>query len=135
MFGLARRDELLTTGLHAPYVGSDRVLLAELSLRGRFEEIPEYLFFRRDHSGSSLRALPDPRERITWFDPNRIPAFSFPEWTLLLGYVRAVRRAPLRVFEKVRCCLVLGADALKNWRSLLADFKYAAYGLLSAKWR
>jgi hypothetical protein len=37
------------TRLHPGYADSDRVLLAELGLRGRFRKTDEYLFARRMH--------------------------------------------------------------------------------------
>jgi glycosyltransferase involved in cell wall biosynthesis len=130
VFGLVRREVLARTPLIGPYVNSDRVLLAELGLWGRIHEIPEELFFRRDHPGSSLRTFPDTRQRVRWFDPSRSASFSFPEWSALMGYMSAVRRAPLTAAEKSRCFRTVGALALSQWRPLLADFKYAALGLL-----
>jgi glycosyltransferase involved in cell wall biosynthesis len=71
VFGLVRRDVLAQTPLIAPYVGSDRMLLAELGLHGRIYEIDEELFYRRDHPGSSVRSFPDLRKRVVWFDPSK----------------------------------------------------------------
>lgn len=48
-FGLIRSHVLRRTGLFAPYCGSDLDLVLELSLHGKFIEIPEPLFFRRIH--------------------------------------------------------------------------------------
>jgi glycosyltransferase involved in cell wall biosynthesis len=133
VFGLARRDDLAGTPLIAPYVNSDRVLLAELGLRGRIHEIPEDLFFRRDHAGSSLRAFPDPRQRVAWFDPKKSASFSFPEWQTLAGYAGAVSRAPVRGVERIRCWKTVAALSASQWRPLLADFKYAALGLVARR--
>jgi glycosyltransferase involved in cell wall biosynthesis len=129
VFGLIRRDVLARTPLIGPYVNSDRVLLAELGLAGRICEVPEDLFFRRDHSGSSLRSYPDPRARVVWFDPTKSASFAFPEWMSLINYFSAVARAGLPAAERFQSYLVLLEWATRRWRPLLADFKYAAMGL------
>jgi glycosyltransferase involved in cell wall biosynthesis len=133
VFGLIRHAALTGTPLIAPYVTSDRVLLAELGLRGRIREIPEDLFFRRDHPGSSLRAFPDHRERIVWFDPTRSASLSFPEWNEVFGYASATWRARIGIRERIRCWRVVTKLALTRWRPLLADFKYAALGLVTRR--
>jgi glycosyltransferase involved in cell wall biosynthesis len=133
VFGLIRRTVLARTPLIAPYVNSDRVLLAELGLHGRIHEIDEELFFRRDHAGSSLRSFPDPRDRVVWFDPSRSASFAFPEWNLLIGYLCAVGRAPVSIGSRMRCLTAVLSLSRRTWRSLLADFKYAAAGLISPR--
>jgi glycosyltransferase involved in cell wall biosynthesis len=129
VFGLIRKADLFRTPLIAPYVGSDRVLMAELGLRGRLFEIPEYLMFRRDHPGTSLRSFPDPRFRVVWFDPSKSPRFAFPEWNEAFGYGRAIMRVPLEARERWKCLLVVTAWMRSRWRPLLADFKYAVMGV------
>jgi hypothetical protein len=51
-FGVFRTEMIQRTAGMQPYPGSDRVFLAEVSLHGPTFEIPEYLMFRRVHSGS-----------------------------------------------------------------------------------
>ncbi len=46
MFGVIRSSVLADTGLFRSNASCDHVLLAELSLRGRFVGLPEYDFFR-----------------------------------------------------------------------------------------
>jgi glycosyltransferase involved in cell wall biosynthesis len=133
VFGLIRRETLARTALIAPYVNSDRVLLAELGLAGRLHEIEDVLFFRREHAGSSLRCFPDHRERVVWFDPSRSARFAFPELNTVLGYASAVSRGPMSGSERARCWTTVLAWALSQWRPLLADLKYAVLGLESAK--
>ena len=48
-YGLYRRDALLKTELYLSYFGSEKILLAELSLHGRYAEVDEPLFFSRVH--------------------------------------------------------------------------------------
>jgi glycosyltransferase involved in cell wall biosynthesis len=58
-FGVIRTRELKTTSLVGGYAGADHVLLARLALLGRFHEVPEYLFFYREHPWQSTKTLPD----------------------------------------------------------------------------
>src|SRR5262249_10793675 len=50
--GLVRLSALAQTRLFPAYAGGDFRVLAELSLLGKFCEIPEKLFLRRLHAGS-----------------------------------------------------------------------------------
>lgn len=92
-FGLIRRDGLLQTDLIAPYPSSDVTLLAQLALLGQCREIPERLFRRRIHSGSSRQGDHTLAEVATWFDPRRgrrplIP----PTYRVMLEVVRSIAR-------------------------------------------
>ena len=103
VFGLIRRDILLQTNLIGSYVASDRVLLAELALRGPLVETPETLLLHREHDMRSTRAIPNLRERLQWFDTQKTQTVVSPHWKLLMEYVRAILAAPVRGLEQVRC--------------------------------
>lgn len=53
MFAVIRREALAKTQLLLNFVSSDRAMLAELALLGRFRAVPERLYLRRVHAGSS----------------------------------------------------------------------------------
>jgi glycosyltransferase involved in cell wall biosynthesis len=53
MFGLMRREALAQTQLLLNFAGSDRAMLAELALLGRFQASPEILFKKRFHENAS----------------------------------------------------------------------------------
>jgi hypothetical protein len=53
MFGVVRREILQQTSLLPNFAGSDRAMLAELALLGRFPSVPERLFLERFHAGGS----------------------------------------------------------------------------------
>jgi hypothetical protein len=53
ILGVIRTDALRRTRLMPRYPGGDYRLLAELSLLGKFVEVPERLYVRRIHEGSS----------------------------------------------------------------------------------
>jgi glycosyltransferase involved in cell wall biosynthesis len=56
-YGLIRAGALAKTRLMPSYPGGDYRLLAELSLRGKFVEIPDNVFFRRIHPWASSQNL------------------------------------------------------------------------------
>lgn len=58
--GLIRRNALERTRLMGDYPGGDYRVLAELSVMGKFFEIPDYLFIRRLHDRSSSQHTYDP---------------------------------------------------------------------------
>jgi len=103
VFGVIRTAVLRETCLIGGYVASDRVLLAELALRGRFREVPEPLLLHRQHPGRSVRAHRDARKRLAWFDPKRATRIPFPEWRLFREYIGLIRRVPLRAIDRARC--------------------------------
>jgi glycosyltransferase involved in cell wall biosynthesis len=103
VYGLMRADALRRTAVMGNYVGSDVVLLAELSLYGCFAEVPEYLLFRRHHPAAysydvNLKKMKD------FYTPTRRhgTVLVFRTWRHLFEYARAVLRAPLAAGEKAR---------------------------------
>jgi glycosyltransferase involved in cell wall biosynthesis len=57
IFGLLRRRKLEGSQLHGLYLGSDRVFLAEIALRGRCIAVNEPLFLHREHKDRYTRAI------------------------------------------------------------------------------
>ncbi|MGH9195380.1 MAG: hypothetical protein ACRD1T_06540, partial [Acidimicrobiia bacterium] len=107
-FGLIRMDVLRQTHLMPGCIGGDHVLLSELSLYGRFHEIPEVLFLERHHPDrcSQQATLKD---RAAWWHPEaggtrfhslqRLSAYP----KRGRAYLAAIRRAPLNPVEKMSC--------------------------------
>lgn len=56
-FGLFRRAALVGSDLHGMYSGSDKVLLAEMALRGRCMMVRDPLFLHREHNDRYTRAI------------------------------------------------------------------------------
>ena len=151
IFGVMRMSALRQLPPQGSYVNSDGVLLAQMSLLGRFYEVPEYLFFNRHHSGRSAATLPvrvtQPRFRLTnrygtlpcpeWWDPAKTRALTFPEFRQLLEYFLSIYRAPLGGGQKLRCYSMLLPWIKIHFRHMLKDLLIAAdqvlYNLQVAK--
>lgn len=123
-FGVSRRDVLSKTPLIAKFVGSDRTLLAELGLRGKLFEVPEYLFHRRDHPQASTRLFTK-YNRLSWFDPAKRKQLNFLYWKVGTEYLRAVMKVPLPLQEKLQCSQAVARWFVSKRRALLDDFKAA----------
>ena len=68
IFGVIRRDALARTGLMRNFYGTDKLLLAELALLGRFKQSPERLYLQRFHNNMSWTL--NKEERKTWSNSN-----------------------------------------------------------------
>jgi hypothetical protein len=88
------------------YHHADRTFVAEITLHGRFHQVPELLYFRRDHPTRAERANPSKRARCVNLDPRRAGALH-PTPRLLAEYVwgfaSAIRRAPLSPADRRAC--------------------------------
>ncbi len=89
------------------YHHADRTIISELALHGPFYQVPDWLYFRRDHPGRSERENPTVRKRCANLDPKRADKLRHPTVRLLgeyvLGYANAIRRAPISAHEKREC--------------------------------
>ena len=83
------------------------MLIGELALRGRFHEIPERLFLRRDHPETTLRLFPTEQERYAWFEPTRKHGTHFPVLKLGKEHLGAIRRVPMSPYDRLRCRLLV----------------------------
>lgn len=141
IYGVMRMSALRQLPPQGTYVNADGVLLARMSLLGRFCEIPEYLFISRRHSSQSMATLPvrvkHPRRfRLTnrygnlpsleWWDPTRTRVVTFPEFRRLFEYFLSVYRAPLGVGQKFRCYYMFLSWIRNDSRGLLKDLLIAA---------
>lgn len=111
VFGLIRTDVLRATRGIGPFVASDVALLAELALAGTFHEVPDRLFLRRFHAGTSVNANPGYADRAAWFDPARSGRLTFAMARMTWELLDRVRAADLGPAEKARC----GAAVVRHW--------------------
>ncbi|QDV09002.1 Chondroitin synthase [Planctomycetes bacterium Poly30] len=120
VFGLIRRSALAKTHLIAPYLGSDRVLLAELALQGRLVRVDEVLFQSREHPQRSIRMRSD-AARDQWFASGRPAAKFRPAWRRLGAIRDAVKRADLTMVERLQCQAAITKWALRQRGSLYRE--------------
>jgi len=124
IFGLIRRDILTKTQLIGGYAHGDGVLLARLALLGRFEEIPEYLFFTRRHQQQSIAMGTNYQPYAVWFNPKLRNRLVLPWWKIQFEFFRSIHRAPLSFAQRYDCykCVYWNTQAKSN--HLKNDIKY-----------
>jgi glycosyltransferase involved in cell wall biosynthesis len=109
--GVIRMSVLRKTPLHHSHHFADRTFTTEIGLYGPFYMVPEYLYFRRYHSGQA-GARADIRVRCSSMDPRRKNRLKHPVARLygeyIWAYVSAIHRAPLTAAEKKECYRILG---------------------------
>jgi len=119
VFGVIRRDVLRQTPLIGNYISSDRVLLVLLSTYGRLHELPDYLFFQREHAGRSVRGRE--HEVTSWFDPARGQVIVFPFWRISWEFAMAAIRGGTGVGERLRCLGEVVKWGKQEWRDYKGD--------------
>jgi len=77
-YGVIRTKVLRRTAMKESYHHADRTIIAELALHGRFYQVPDWLFFRRDHPDRAERANPTVRSRCANMDPRRANEADLP---------------------------------------------------------
>jgi glycosyltransferase involved in cell wall biosynthesis len=107
VYGVMRADVLRRTALHGSHHHADRTITTEIALQGPFYQVPDWLYFRRDHPEREERACPTVRTRCANMDPRRADRLRHPAARLygeyILAYITAIRRAPLSPAERREC--------------------------------
>lgn len=101
IYGVFPLDQLRQTRLIESYYGSEKVLLGELALRGRYEEIPETLFFKRVHEAASAN-LKSSSEQSDFVGRKQTRSRMPARLAILLGHLGSVRRTPLTPWQRLR---------------------------------
>lgn len=121
VFGVMRREALRQTRLIGPFTGSDKALLVELALRGRFLEVPVEAFLHRQHDRRSMVVYSHAVARMEWFDTSRAKRIGLPYVRLGAEYARAIGNAPLPLSERAACASHLLAWTMAHRRQLAGD--------------
>lgn len=99
---ILRRTPLLRSHHHA-----DRTIIADLILYGPFYQVPDWLYFRRDHPERFERVSTTMRRRCANLDPRRADRLRHPTARLygeyVWAYVAAIQRAPLSPEDRREC--------------------------------
>jgi glycosyltransferase involved in cell wall biosynthesis len=122
-YGVIRTEVLRRVDPHATYYNADRTFVTSLCLQGPFLQVPEVLYFRRDHAGRATRAA-DRRARAAVLDPARSNRLRYPMALMyveyVLGFVRGIRQAHLGLVESGRCLAEVAGwfvSCLSPWRT------------------
>jgi glycosyltransferase involved in cell wall biosynthesis len=125
--GVYRASFFARSQRHGDYVGADRNLVAELSLMGRIYEIPECLFFWREHPnsytsifyGSNRKdTLARLRAEAVWWSKEK--GTYFPHWKNCFEYFRSVNRVTLKLSEKLWCYIQILGWFMEEGRGFMA---------------
>ena len=119
--GLMRANVLKKVRKYGDFPSSDRILLAELALRGQFHEIPEYLFFRRDHVQSSGRANTTVKEYTAWLNPEAKGNVELLRWRWFLEYLRSIRNVELDWRERILCYGQMAKYFRWHWKEVCPE--------------
>ena len=131
VFGLIRADILRQTGLQRSYYGADKVLLAELSLAGRFQQVEEVLFTKRIHQNMSFYQTT--KEKRRWI--NSTGARRLPQLHMLKDYASAVRRTPLSFGQRLKCFAAIAGLVKRKglWHRIFVPGPYNYLGINFSK--
>jgi glycosyltransferase involved in cell wall biosynthesis len=110
IFGLIRTKTLRQTSVMGNYGHADGVLLARLSLLGRFQEASGAHFFARKHPNQSMNVygvytniLPDYHKYSAWFDPKNAERIIYPHWTIFAEFWRNVWQTSISLKQQIIC--------------------------------
>jgi glycosyltransferase involved in cell wall biosynthesis len=136
IFGLIRTSALKQTPVMGNYGHADGVLLARLGLLGRFEEIPEVLFFSRRHAKQSNRMFGLSESGgnnyhlyTVWFDPTKAGKIIFPYWRMFKEFLTSLWMYPLDLKTRLLGHFYMLIWIRKNARHLISDLIVAAKDL------
>lgn len=120
IYGLIRSAAIRQTPGHIACYGSEKILIAELCLLGRYMEIPETLFFCGvvEEGSGNLRTA---EEQQAFVDARRPKSTRNARLTTLNGYMSAIRRSAPNSMEAMRCRMVVlqWLFQVSKWRSVL----------------
>jgi glycosyltransferase involved in cell wall biosynthesis len=119
--GIMRTAVLRRIARKDSYHHADRTIISELTLQGPFYQVPDWLYFRRDHPERAERANPSMRSRCANMDPRRADKLRNPAARLygeyIWAYLRSIRQAPISGAEKRECYRYLWEWATSRARS------------------
>ena len=101
--GIMIADVLGKTDLIGPYIDSDAVLIEQMLMKGKFLEIPEYLFSKRHHEKRSVHHAYD--QRTEWFSGTAPRKLMFPKWRILKERLKSAVVAPRAGMDKLYCTI------------------------------
>ncbi|HKN46080.1 MAG TPA: glycosyltransferase family A protein, partial [Propionibacteriaceae bacterium] len=119
MFGLVRASTLRQTQLMCNYLGSDRVMLAELSLLGSIVYVPETLHF---YTVARQTTAAPPSVK---YDPANASRVQLRTWRLIYEHLRVVHRSNTATRHKLFLAgSVISRFGVRERRRMAAEVYY-----------
>lgn len=145
-WGVTRSAALRRTPMKGSFPSADRILMSWWTLMGRMRRVEEHLFFNREHEQRSQRAIANrdfrpgsvlaryigggPTPPYEWWNPSLRGRIVFPEWRWVWEYLRAARKAPLPLHQRIGALAVMAGLYVKFLPRLARDVLIAAELLL-----
>jgi glycosyltransferase involved in cell wall biosynthesis len=132
MFGVIRREILQQTSLLPNFAGSDRAMLAELALLGRFRCASERLFLKRFHANVSSALSHKELKGFLSTDGKRYSR----RLRQIKAFFGAPRGKPVGVVSKSVCFMLVAAHSAKITVQIVGqnDPRRAAHGAHGYGW-
>jgi glycosyl transferase family 2 len=123
LFSVMRADALARTPQYRPFVGGDRVLLAQLILMGGFEGLPDLLhYYRQARMRPGARKDPNKPSQAEILDPANKGKLPSRTWRLCYEHLRLVAGARMAPRHKAWLAgSVLGRFGVRDGRLLAAE--------------
>jgi glycosyltransferase involved in cell wall biosynthesis len=106
MHGLIRTEALRATMPLESYYSSDNVMVAQLSLAGKFVQIPDALFYRRFEQAAATELMTTEQLRH-FYMPGRRSPLRYQVWRLQTGLWALLFRSQLGASDRFRLCAEL----------------------------
>lgn len=122
--GVIRTDVLRAMGGHPDFYGGDMALAVRMALRAPWVQVPEQLFWARNHEAQTnkLQASDPVRQTRAYREHRR--ELAFPQWYLNHRLVAEAVSAPLGARDRARALGVVLRDwTWQNWRFFPYDVK------------
>lgn len=117
MFGLVRREVLQQTSLLPNFAGSDRAMLAELALLGRFRCAGEQLFLKRFHANVSWALDQKELRSFLSTDGKRYSR----RLRQIKAFFGAPKGKPIGLVSKSVCCMLMAAHSARTAIQLVGE--------------
>jgi glycosyltransferase involved in cell wall biosynthesis len=124
MFGVMRTGVLKRTSVHGDFPDSDRCMLAEVALYGKFHELPDHLFFHRKHAQQMTKQFPSRQARMAQLNPDRRFLIVFPHFRQFKEYILAIHRSPMGWKDRLWCYFEMLCWLRNNAPRLMRDLRY-----------
>ena len=123
IFGVMRSDALRKTQLQSGYIGTDKRVLAQMSLLGRFAEVPGVRLFYRQYPAQAQRYVASAASKDVYVGGAVTWRSYVPRLNNFLGFWGSVSWAPLTLSQRIRCYLAVLSWAVQfsRWPAMLLE--------------